>query len=152
LEEAEGVWTYRHQFSHPIGLVWEALVAPELKQRWMANMTAVTVDRPEGRIGTGSNYHCAHEAADFRYWVTDWEPFNYFSTRIKDPAREGISMPETYQLMTTDYGTELRYTIGQAHDAEDNRSVISEEDAVGFLSAFWPPSFDEMEELIKTAN
>ena len=152
LEEADGVWTYRRHFDLPIAIVWEALTAPELKQRWMVGMQSVTVDRPEGRIGTGSGYHCAHEAADFRYWVTDWEPFDYFSTRINDPARDGISMPETYHLMTTEFGTELRYTIGQAHDADGNRSEISEEEAVGFLSDFWPPCFDKMEVLIKVAD
>ena len=149
LEEADGVWTYRRHFDIPIAVVWEALVAPELKQRWMVNMNSVTVDRPEGRIGEGSNYHCAHEAADFYYRITDWEPFDYFSTRIKDPARDEISMPETYHLKETESGTELRYTIGQAHDAKGNRSIVSEEEAVGFLSAFWPACFDQMEAMIK---
>ncbi len=152
LEEADGVYTYRRHFDLPIAVVWEALTAPELKQRWMVGMLSVTVDSPEGRIGTGSGYHCAHEAADFRYQVTDWEPFDYFSTRIGDPAREGINMPETYHLTATETGTELRYTIGQAHDADGNRSEISEQEAVGFLSGFWPPCFDAMEELIEAAD
>ena len=152
LEEQDGVWTYRRQFDVPIAVAWEALTAPELKQRWMVGMRSVTVDNPENRIGTGSGYHCAHEAADFLYWVTDWEPFDYFSTRISDPARDGISMPETYHLISTESGTELRYTIGEAHDSDGNRSEISEQEAVGFLSGFWPPCFDAMEELIKAAN
>ena len=58
-------------------------------------------------------------------------------------------MPETYHLKATESGTELRYTIGQAHDADGNRSEISEQEAVGFLSDFWPPCFDAMEELCK---
>jgi uncharacterized protein YndB with AHSA1/START domain len=149
LEEPDGVWTYHRHFDIPIAIVWEALTAPELKQKWMVNMKSVTVDRPEGRLGSGSNYHCAHEAADFFYWVTDWEPFDYFSTRIKDPARDGISLPETYHLMATESGTELRYTIGQAHDADGKRSKVSEEEAVGFLSDFWPACFEEMDAMIK---
>ena len=152
LEEEDGVWTYRRHFDLPIANVWEALTAPELKLRWMVGMKAVTVERPEGRIGVGSGYHCAHEAADFRYWVTDWEPFDYFSTRINDPARDGISMPETYHLESTETGTALRYTIGQAHDADGNRSEISEEESVGFLSDFWPPCFDEMDVQFKKAD
>lgn len=149
LEEKDGVWTYHRHFDLPIVAIWDALTAPELKQRWMDGMISVTVDRPKGRIGAGSGYHCAHKAADFRYWVTDWEPFEYFSTRIHDPGREGISMPETYQLKPTSTGTDFRYTIGQAHDADGNRSEISEQEAVGFLSEFWPICFDEMEELLR---
>lgn len=152
LEEEDGTWTYRRHFNLPVAIIWEALTAPELKQRWMVGMRSVTVERPEGRIGTGSGYHCAHEAADFRYWVTDWEPVDYFSTRINDPARDGISMPETYHLRSTESGTELRYTIGQAHDIQGNRSEISETEAVGFLSLFWPQCFDELEMLIKRGN
>ena len=71
LEEADGVYTYRRHFDPPPAVIWEALTAPDLKQRWMTGMLSVSVERPEGRIGTGSGYHCAHEAADFRYWVTD---------------------------------------------------------------------------------
>ena len=145
LEEEEGVWTYRHHFNLPIAVVWEALTAPELKQGWMVDMKSVTVESPESRLGVGSDYHCAHEMADFLYWVTDWEPFDYFSTRIKDPAREGISMPETYHLTKTKSGTELRYTIGQAFDTSGNHSKVSEEEAVGFLSSFWPQCFEKLD-------
>jgi uncharacterized protein YndB with AHSA1/START domain len=151
LEEADGIWTYRRKLDMPIAVAWEALTAPELKQRWMVDMRSVTAENPEGRIGTGSDYHCAHELADFRYRVTDWEPFEYFSTRIGDPAREGVTMPETYHLKARETGTELRYTIGQGHDADGKRSEISEEEAVAFLSGFWPPCFDAMEEMIKAA-
>jgi len=151
LEEADGVWTYRRKLDMPIAVAWEALTAPELKQRWMVDMRSVTAENPEGRIGSGSDYHCAHELADFRYRVTDWEPFEYFSTRIGDPAREGVTMPETYHLKARETGTELRYTIGQAHDADGKRSEISEEEAIAFLSGFWPPCFDAMEEMIKAA-
>ena len=152
LEEEDGVWTYRCHIDLPIAIVWNALTAPDSKQRWMVDMKSVTVDNPEDRIGPGSGYHCAHQAADFLYWVTDWEPFDYFSTRISDPARDGISMPETYQLVTTESGTALRYTIGQAHDTDGNRSEISEQEASGFLSEFWPACFDEMEVQYKTAD
>jgi hypothetical protein len=61
-------------------------------------------------------------------------------------------MPETYHLRSTSTGTEFRYTIGQAHDAAGNRSEISEQDAVGFLSEFWPICFDEMEGLLRKAR
>ena len=84
--------------------------------------------------------------------VTDWEPFAYFSTRLDDPAREGVTLPETYHLTETETGTELRYTLGQAEDADGNRSEISEQEAVGFLSEFWPACFDRMNAVIKTEN
>lgn len=145
MEEADGVWTFRRTFALPQAVLWEALTAPEFKQRWMEGISSVTADSPAGRLGSGSQYHCAHEAADFFYQVTDWEPFDYFSARIKDPAREGVVLPETYQFTPKAEGTELRYTIGRAADADGNRSEVSEQEAVGFLSQFWPVSFDALE-------
>ena len=152
LNEEDGVWTFRHKFSAPTAVVWEALVAPEHKRRWMANMKDVTVESAQGRISEGSKYHCAHELADFHYRVTDWEPFIYFSTRISDPARPDVSMPETYHLTQTENGTELRYTMGQATDEDGNRSEISESEASGFLSQFWAESFQEMEAQLRSSK
>ncbi|MGI9367251.1 MAG: DUF2652 domain-containing protein [Ruegeria sp.] len=145
LDEEDGVWTFRYHFDAPIGVVWEALVAPELKLTWMDRIKAVKVDNPNGRLGPGSGYHCAHELADFFYRVTDWEPFDYFSTRILDPARPGISLPETYHLTETEGGTGLRYTMGMATDSAGVRSEISEQEASAFLAEFWAASFAEME-------
>ncbi len=151
LTEADGVYTHRTHFDAAPALVWEGLVAPELKQKWMQQMVSVDVDRPAGRIGPGSGYHCAHEAADFRYRVTDWEPFDYFSTLMKDPANEGLEMRETYALTQTDTGTELRYTMGPLLDQSGQRHESPEADAIAFLSGFWPPSFDVLREMLEQA-
>ncbi|MDP6832355.1 MAG: DUF2652 domain-containing protein [Alphaproteobacteria bacterium] len=148
LEEADGVWTYRREIDLPVAVVWEALTAPELKQRWMVDMKGVSAENPQGRLGIGSDYHCAHEAADFFYQVTDWEPFEYFSTSFNDPAREGVAWPETYHLTPTETGTEVRYTMGEAYDQNGNRSEATEEEGSSFLAVFWPESFDKMEKLI----
>jgi len=145
LAEEDGEWTFRYHFSAPIGVVWEALVAPELKQGWMDRIKTVTVDNPSGRLGANSTYHCAHELADFQYHVTDWEPFDYFSTRLQDPARPGISLPETYHLKETNGGTDVRYTLGKATDTDGKRSKVSEQEASAFLAEFWAASFAEMD-------
>jgi uncharacterized protein YndB with AHSA1/START domain len=149
LAEEDGVWTYRRKIDLPIAVVWEALTDPELKQRWMSGMKGVTVKNTQGRLGVGSDYHCAHEAADFFYEVTDWEPFEYFSTNFGDPAREGVTWPETYHLTPTESGTEIRYTMGQAQDKEGKRSEASEQEGSSFLAVFWPESFEEMEKTVK---
>lgn len=145
LEEEDGVWTYRRRIDAPLQLVWEALTAPEFKVRWMDRVGAIRMENPEGRLGPGSVYHCAHELAEFVYRITDWQPFDYFSTRIKDPAREGVELPETYHLVPDGDGTALRYTMGRAYDRGGNRSEASEQEAAGFLAEFWPASFDAMD-------
>lgn len=83
--------------------------------------------------------------------MTDWEPFEYFSTRISDPARPGITIPETYCLTADEAGTGLRYTMGEATDEAGNRSEISETEAAGFLAGFWAESFREMAVQLKAS-
>lgn len=151
LDEADGIYTYRRQLSVAPQVAWEGLVAPELKRRWM-HMLSVDVERPDGRIGPGSGYHCVHDAMEFRYWVTDWEPFDYFSTRMSDPLHEGLTLRETYQLTPTETGTEVRYTLGPAFDADGTRHQPEEAEVIAFLEAFWPQAFDELENLIRTAD
>ena len=152
LTDDDGVWTFLYHFDAPIGVVWEALVAPENKQRWMDQIKTVTVDNSLERLGTGSAYHCAHELADFFYRVTDWEPFDYFSTRIQDPARPEISWPETYHLQQIGGGTDLRYTMGKATDSNGNRSEISEQEGSAFLAQFWATSFAEMDTQLRQSK
>ncbi len=152
LTEEDGVWTFKHHFDAPIAVVWEALVAPEHKQKWMDRIKAVTVENPLGRLGAGTDYHCAHELADFLYQITDWEPFDYFSTRIQDPTRPGVSLPETYHLTQTDRGTDLRYTMGIATDAQGTRFEASEQESAAFLTDFWTASFAELDEQLSHSN
>lgn len=149
MEESDGVYTFRYRLEAVPAVVWEGLVAPELKGKWMTQMRSVDVERPAGRIGPGSDYHCAHEAADFRYQVTDWEPFDYFSTLMKDPVNEGLAMHETYALTPIETGTEVRYTMGPLLDKNGQRHKAEEADAIAFLKGFWPQSFDALAKMLK---
>ncbi|WP_270728910.1 DUF2652 domain-containing protein [Shimia sp. Alg240-R146] len=144
LEEDDGIWTIRYHFDAPKGVVWEALVAPELKVKWTAGVTDIKMDNPLGRLGPGSGYHCAHAKADFFFRVTDWEPFDYFSTQMLHPMRPDISFPDTYHLTETDTGTEVRYTIGIATDAGGVRSEVAEQELLAFAAEFWAVSFADL--------
>jgi hypothetical protein len=151
LKEEDGIFIYRHTFPHSPALVWEALMAPELKKEWLG-MLAVTVDRPEGRIGPGSSYHCAHSDADFYYWVTDWEPFSYFSTSIQSLVDGKLFHPETYQVIPGDGETVVRYTIAGAYDEAGTRYPDAEQPAVDFLKTLWPAAFTAMDELLSESK
>lgn len=144
LEEHDGIWTMRYHFDAPKGVVWEAIVAPEHKVKWTAGVTDIRMENPLGRLGPGSGYHCAHAMADFFFRVTDWEPFEYFSTQMLHPARPEISFPDTYHLTETDTGTEVRYTMGIPTDADGVRSEVSEQELQAIAAKFWPASFADL--------
>jgi hypothetical protein len=110
----------------------------------------LAVERPQGRIGVDSGCHCAHEQMDFFYWVTDWEPLHYFSTRASDPFHEGISERETYELIPNAEGTEVRYTPGPAFDEEGDIHPGMEKQVADVLAGFWPFAFGNLVEMLKT--
>ena len=151
ISEADGVWTFRWRFDFAPAAVWQSLVSPELKRRWM-HMISVDVERPEGRIGPGSGYHCVHDDLEFRYWVTDWEPFDYFSTLFADPMHEGLKFHETYQLEPYEGGVELRYTMGPTLDDDGVRHEDAEAESIEFLRSFWTFAFGELEKLLRDAE
>ncbi len=93
-------------------------------------LISTDVDRPEGRIGPGSGYHCVHEMMSFSYWVTDWQPFDYFSTLFNDPLHEGLITRETYHVESEGDGSGLRYTLGAACDAEGKRHEAEEAELI----------------------
>ena len=148
LNEEDGVYTYRHVLTHPPHMVWQALVAPELKVQWMG-LISVDVERPGGRIGPGSNYHCVHEAMEFGYWVTDWEPFDYFSTQMNSPMNEMISFHETYQVIPLENGTEVRYTMGPALDKDGVEHPNEAAAIISFLDPFWRATFATLDTTIE---
>ncbi len=143
----EGAFTYRRHFPHSPGVLWDGLVDPELKRAWM-DMISVTADVPEGRLGTGSRYHCVHAETEFYYWITDWRPFSYFTVRFADPFHPGLTYHETYELEPVDDGTVLRYTMGSAVDADGVPQDAATADNIAFIKDFWDHTLPVLSELL----
>ena len=148
LTEEDGIATVRWTFTFPRRVVWEALTAPEMKTLWMG-MLNVTVDRPTGRIGPGSGYHCAHEAMDFYYWIRDWRPFDYFSTNSAHPSRDGISFTETYAFSDVDQGTELRWTMTPCVDQNGVEHAEGTQEVSAILQPFWHATFAVLQQKLE---
>ncbi len=145
LAEEDGVYTERRFFSVSSPVLWQAVTDPAFKLRWMQMVDVQAM--PDGiRLGTGTRYHCKHELADFVYTVTDWEPHTYFSTVMRVPGSEDLTHRETYELLSTPDGTELRYTMGQVIDGAGERYPDVEAENVGFLQQYWPVAFDALDE------
>ncbi len=63
-------------------LVWDYLADPQLRRHWLQadGMTAEGADK--GRLGVGSEYHCAHGDLTVIQTVVDWKPFDYMTLDI----------------------------------------------------------------------
>jgi hypothetical protein len=147
LREEDGVWTKRHLFRAGSQVVWQALTDARWKKRWMP-LIDVKAENPAHRLGTGTSYQCVHEAMEFSYTVTDWEPLHYFSTRIGDPLHDGCWNKETYEIVPMDDGVELRYTMSVVYDQDGNPQPDYVQPIVDFLGGFWDSGFGELDRIL----
>ena len=147
----DAVYIYRHLTAAPVGVAWEYLVAPELKRIWMG-MRDVSLNHEGPRMGTGSKYHCIHDDMEFHYWITDWRPFQYFSTRILDPMHPGLFNRETYEVREGEEGTEIIYRMGPLVDDAGTHHPDAQREVIAFLASFWPRGFGAMEDLVGGGN
>jgi uncharacterized protein YndB with AHSA1/START domain len=140
------VYSFRHPL--PIGpaVAWEFLTSPELKRRWM-DMLSLSVE-VDGRMGPGTRYHCIHELASFRYRITDWRPFRYFSTQFQDPFNPHLGHAETYELIPTDNGVELFYRMGPLMDDDGLRYAEEEAKLINVYEEFWPHALSSLDEMV----
>lgn len=148
ITEEDAVLVYRHRTRQPIRMVWEYLVSAELKEQWMG-LRSVTATHDGPRRGVGTGYHCVHDAMEFRYWVTDWQPFDYFSTRIQAPMNPALSQNETYRLVQDGDEVEVVYLTGPLRDADGVHHPEEEKIIVDFLeNQFWPQAFAALDVLM----
>lgn len=144
--EDKVVYSFRHSLPVPPAVAWELLTAPELKRRWM-DMRAVGKES-DGRISPGTRFHCIHELVTFRYRITDWRPFDYFSTWFQDPFNPHLGHGETYDLIPTDNGVELFYRMGPLVDDEANHHPEEEARLIEVYQGFWPDALSALDEMI----
>jgi len=141
------VYSFRHLLPVGPAVAWEFLTSPELKRRWM-DMRSVSME-VDGRIGPGTRYHCIHEQATFRFRITDWRPFRYFSTQFQDPFNPHLGHAETYELIPTDDGVELFYRMGPLIDENGDHYAEQEVNLINVYEAFWPGALSSLDKMIR---
>ncbi|MGH7801277.1 MAG: DUF2652 domain-containing protein [Thermodesulfobacteriota bacterium] len=60
-------------------LAWDYLNKPELRRHWIRADSITTQGGDKGRLGVGSEYHCAHGELMVIQTIVDWKPFNYMT-------------------------------------------------------------------------
>lgn len=144
--DEDAVYSFRHPMPVGPAVAWEFLTSPELKRRWM-DMVSVSMET-DGRIGPGTRFHCIHERASFRYRITDWRPFIYFSTQFQDPFNPHLGHAETYELIQTNDGVELFYRMGPLMDEHAIHYAEEEARLIIVYQAFWPAVLSSLDEMI----
>ena len=103
---------------YPPALVWQYMVDPVQRLRWVCLMFNRNPDDSQpnarGRAGVGATSHCNHGPAEANREIIDWRPFTYFTTRARVRFRGGFPatavVVETYEFTPLgDAGTRISW-------------------------------------------
>jgi uncharacterized protein YndB with AHSA1/START domain len=110
---AEEAWVkYEAEVAAPPSLVWDYLTTPHLKVQMTGLNFMKRTDARGGRVGEGTQFHCAHGDVEFQYKIVDWKPFNYFTVLQTDNATH-LNYYETYYFIPTESGTHFMSCVSQ---------------------------------------
>lgn len=100
----------------PPPIVWDHLINPDHRTVWMEASGNETVDDSRGRIGPGSEYHCAHGDDDdiAIFTILDMKLLEYMTTTVPIDGRFGLRF--TDYLIPSGTGTRLVTYAAPAFD------------------------------------
>lgn len=83
---------------------------PDMRGEWLGANRVELLNTNNGKIESGTTYHCYHGDAIFPFEIVDWYPGEYATGRYNLPM--GLSMLETDELVEMGEGTmvKIRFT------------------------------------------
>ncbi|MEA2057253.1 MAG: DUF2652 domain-containing protein [Actinomycetota bacterium] len=118
-------WVTARGFSvAPPPIVWDYLIDPRKRTRWMQVEGNVVEGEVDGRVGAGSEYHCAHGGGEISVFsVLDSRPNEYIT--LTTPFTPGTALRYTHYLIPSGTGTRL-VTYAVAPTSADTGETVPE--------------------------
>lgn len=73
------VFVINRELPVPRAIAWEYMTRPDTRALVVDSDSATLEGRVGGRIGVGTQYHCAHGDAVSVQTIVDWAPFDYYT-------------------------------------------------------------------------
>lgn len=116
--------TVRNNSIAPPAIVWEHLVDPWKRTKWMGVEGNTVEGETDGRIGPGTEYHCAHGNGEISlFTVLDTRPNEYIT--LMTPFSPGTAFRYTHYLIPSGKGTRM-VTYADPPMAVDTGETVSE--------------------------
>lgn len=119
----------------PPAVIWDHLVDPFKRAQWMQSTTTEVTGEVSGRIGAGTEYHCAHgDDAPQVFTVLDMKPVDYM-TVVASPGG-GVGMRYTDYLIPNGSGTRIVSYAAPLFSIETGETLPDETlaESEGFLT------------------
>jgi hypothetical protein len=90
-------------------VTWEYLTDPETRRAYVGAERMALAGRRGGRLGVGSEYHCAHGQEKNVEVILDWQPFDFFTLEenLTFPLGLTFSSRFTARLESSQSGTRV---------------------------------------------
>ena len=104
--QGEAWLTVRDDSTAPPPVVWDHLIDPWKRTKWMQVEGNTVEGEIDGRVGPGSEYHCAHGNGEISvFTVLDTRPNEYIT--LIAPFSPGTALRYTHYLIPSGSGTRL---------------------------------------------
>jgi hypothetical protein len=135
----------------PPAVVWDYLVDPFKRTRWIQATDHKVSNELDGRIGVGSNYHCVHgDDNDVTvFTVLDMRPVDYI-TFVAGIA-EGVAMRYTDYVVPSGSGTRV-VTYAAPLFASESGEVLPDEDLDSMKEMLTSQYSSDIERMVAMAD
>jgi hypothetical protein len=106
LSAAEADVSVSHEFAASPAVLWDWLIDPHKRTRWMKGSAWEVKERPHGRTGPAAQNHCT--TSDVIEEILDWRPFDYYTVNF---SKGFLNIMITVELNPAAGGTHLQWNI-----------------------------------------
>lgn len=152
--QRESIFSFTKYSKAPPVVVWDHLVDPYKRTLWLDANDHQIEGRNEGRIGAGSEYHCAHgEENDVTiFTVTDIKTLDYVTFLLPLPM-EGLAVRYTDYVVPSGTGTRIVTHLAQPFHVESGDEASDEigQQVADYLSENYNSQLDKLVSLSEEA-
>jgi hypothetical protein len=95
-----------YEFAASPAVLWDWLIDPHKRTRWMKGSAWEVKERPKGRTGPSAQNHCT--TSNVIEEILDWRPFEYYTVNL---SKGFLNIMITVELEPTNSGTHLQWNI-----------------------------------------
>lgn len=104
---------------------WKYVTNPEYRSLLFGSDGQSVESNPEGRIGVGAVYRCAHGNKTYTHTILDWQPYDYYTYEETHYIPRGCRCLITIRLQEEEGGTRVSVVAGKITGAFFARTVAN---------------------------
>ena len=116
----DAVYTVEHDFPLSKTILWDCLTKPEYWALVFGSESGELTARPDGRVGEGAVYYCAHGKSVYPQTIVDWHPFDQVTIETESHGARALC---TLTLTPSDRGTKATLAAGTSKGPLFRRTI-----------------------------